>query len=91
MPRNVRNFWVETRVDGRGNQGPSKADGGFSTTVYIRNAGDVQCALVLRGRALNDGTLILDVIPQTEVRINGESERAGEDTASRGFAIVRQR
>lgn len=64
MPQNVRNFWVEGNIDGRGPVnfgGPKARDGGFEMTVYQRDEGDVTVALRLAGRALSDGRLVLDV------------------------------
>lgn len=39
MPRNVRNFWIEGRIDGRDSTfaaGPATKDGGFSLTIKQR-------------------------------------------------------
>ena len=66
MPRHVRNFWVEGRVDGRRSPvtgGPRARDGGVSLTLYQREAGAVRTALTIECRALNDGTLRITVSP----------------------------
>jgi hypothetical protein len=76
MPRNVRNFWIEAKVDGSTKPiafGPQAADGGFTLTVYMRDAGGVTRALELDGHAvrgmLSGGkpeTLTLDIRPLTD-------------------------
>ncbi len=66
MPRNVRNWWIEGEIDGRGLVkvgGPRAADGGFRLTVYQRDRGDVATACVLRGWVDGSGVLRLDVEP----------------------------
>ena len=66
MPRNVRNFWIEGRIDGRESAfegGPVSKDGGFSLTIYQRNNKNVMTAARLRGYALADGTVRLDIAP----------------------------
>lgn len=64
MPRNVRNFWMTARVDGREHElsgGPAARDGGLDVTVYQRSAGEPVEALSVTCRALPDGTLRLRV------------------------------
>jgi hypothetical protein len=64
MPQNVRNFWVEGHVDGRGPVsfgGPKGAAGGFDLTIFQRHKGDVTVALRIRGSALGNGQVVLDV------------------------------
>lgn len=66
MPRNVRNFWLEGRIDGRASEitgGPVSAGGGFTLTVYQRDGGRVTTAARITGWATPDGTLRLDVEP----------------------------
>lgn len=63
MPRNVRNFWIDGRIDGRSadlSGGPQSKDGGFSLTIYQRNKGEVMEALRINGRVLSDGSLKLE-------------------------------
>lgn len=63
MPRNVRNWWIEARCDGRQEPvafGPKSAGGGFSMTVYQRNMGEVEKALELWGHYVN-GVLVLEL------------------------------
>ena len=63
-PRNVRNFWTSTQVDGRSSTlagGPVDRLGGFSTTIYVRNEGCVELALTIDGYATTDGKLRLSV------------------------------
>ena len=62
MPRNVRNFWIEGRVDGRKSNpgfGPQAKDGGFVVDVFQRNDGAVVKAGQLQGFAHSDGRLVL--------------------------------
>jgi hypothetical protein len=63
MPRNVRNFWLELKVDGKKSKvatGPVAKDGGFTLVVRQRCDGGITKAGTLRGVALLDGTLKLD-------------------------------
>jgi hypothetical protein len=63
MPRNVRNFWIETNTDGIEKTqaiGPKRKEGGFQTNIFIRNNGCVEKILSVSGKAA-DGTLILEV------------------------------
>jgi hypothetical protein len=63
-PRTVRNFWIEGKIDGRKPKlpaGPSKKDGGFDLTIYIRKEGDVHEAVTILGRAAPDGDLALRI------------------------------
>ena len=72
MPRNVRNFWVDLKVDG--NQpvatGPRNKDGGFSLIVFQRTNGDIMRAIEINGRALADGTLSLKVLNKSGVDVH---------------------
>lgn len=59
MPRNVRNFWIEGRVDGRSSQiatGPIRSDGGFSLSVLVI-----------------DGRIILDVEANQTLHVRTET------------------
>lgn len=77
MPRNTRNFWLTLNVDGRATPietGPAAADGGFDLTVLMREDGAISdTRLRLRGHALYDGTLVLDVSvdghPESSIRL----------------------
>jgi len=54
---NVRNFWADVQVDGRGSKigtGPAGKDGGFSEVVKIRDNGEVKTAALIEGRAFGD-------------------------------------
>lgn len=65
MPRNLRNFWIDTDVDGRASKvgtGPASKDGGFDTNIYIRDGGRVEKALTIYGTAHADGSLTLRVV-----------------------------
>ena len=61
----VRNFWVETAVDGRKNidaSGPKSKDGGVTVKVYGRIRGQSMLVLTLYGSAGPNGQLQLAVI-----------------------------
>jgi hypothetical protein len=78
MPRNVRNFWIVLDVDGRTKvqPGPRTKDGGFASTIYMRDKGSVQAALYLRGREIQ-GMLHLEIEPlvQWDGEITIKTER----------------
>jgi len=62
MPRNVRNFWIEAKVDGRKTPiafGPQGKDGGFELTVHMRNKGEVERVLTMSGWVASNGMLCL--------------------------------
>lgn len=64
MPHNVRNFWVDGRIDGRDTDlsgGPQTKDGGLSINVKQRHGGAVTQALTVEGSVTQDGTLLLTV------------------------------
>jgi hypothetical protein len=64
MPRNVRNFYVTTTVDGRQTDdasGPRGKAGGFWTAITQRSEGEIVYALLVKGDALPDGSLVLTV------------------------------
>lgn len=64
LPRNVRNFWLEGRVDGRQSRirtGPVSAGGGFELRVSIRDGGIIHGAVYLSGDASPDGSLTLRI------------------------------
>lgn len=64
MPRNVRNFWFNARIDGRATAvsgGPKGKRDGFEMTVYMRGDGQVGEVLQLRGQANEDGVLVFRV------------------------------
>ncbi len=77
----VRNFWITADVDGRECEvtgvDPTSKDGGFTLTIYIKNAGYAENAIQVTGRAHGDGTLTLDVnaasalYDSTVSRVNG--------------------
>lgn len=69
MPRNVHNFWLTLKVDGKASTvetGPQAKDGGFSLTVKMREDGGIVTALHVRGYARGDGTLELQAYKMTE-------------------------
>lgn len=63
MPRNVRNWWITAKADGRHSSvafGPRARDGGFSLIVYQRDKGDIRTAFQMEGKQI-DGKLVLIV------------------------------
>lgn len=72
MPRNVRNFWIEARIDGRADAlvgGPVGKEGGFDLTILMRDKGEVctDGAIEILGRAFSDGTIRLRIkLPRRE-------------------------
>lgn len=86
----VRNFWLEGQVDGRATRvegGPRSKDGGFDLTVYIRDEGGIETAVQMRGRAMSDGELILDVSPASDVKNGGHVEAL----SGGGFRVTAKR
>lgn len=79
MPRNVRNFWIDARIDGRSARlegGPQAKDGGFSLVIRQRDNGGIVTALHVDGRVLSDGRICLDVqAEQAEGTIGGATFR----------------
>ena len=56
-PRNVRNFWLEAKVDGRESKvigGPSNKEGGFELKIRMRDGGEVTLPVTLEGYADGD-------------------------------------
>jgi hypothetical protein len=57
----VRNFWIETKVDGRKTTltgGPQAKGGGFEQTIYIRQNGGSLPAMRIVGETSADGWLL---------------------------------
>lgn len=78
MPRIVRNFWIETNSDARKSTigtGPKRKDGGFETVVYMRDKGQVVCAMRLMGVANTDGSLTLRVYQDGKVIATVNTDR----------------
>ena len=64
MPRNVRNFWLSARIDGRASilaSGPKSKDGGLSATLYVRKDGDVATAIMIDAWPGTNGKLHISV------------------------------
>ena len=65
MPKNVRNFWIETEVDGLARKmesGPQNKEGGFTTKVLVREDGSISDSyLMITGEATEEGDLFLTV------------------------------
>ena len=67
MPRFVRNFWLEGKIDGRVTKidgGPRAKDGGFALKIYQRDRGQVTLVGHLWGRVSYDGELILEFLDE---------------------------
>lgn len=61
MPRNIRNFWVTLKVDGKSQTiatGPQSKSGGFELSVQMRDKGDIVRVLSVWGTE-RDGRLVL--------------------------------
>jgi hypothetical protein len=68
----VRNFWIETQVDGHGGipaTGPKAADGGFTSKFWIRKGGEHAAVLRLEGMTTHNGDVELYVIPSEGTEI----------------------
>jgi len=65
VPKSVRNFWVETEVDGLARtmaSGPRNKKGGFTTKVLVREEGSISDSyLMIEGKADDEGNLLLTV------------------------------
>lgn len=63
MPRNVRNYWINVQVDGKGKPieaGPKAAGGGFRVSVLLRHEGSISpISLEVTGQAYSNGKLQL--------------------------------
>ena len=69
MPRVVRNFWIETEVDGRETRtetGPKNKDGGFEITIRMREDGSIITPMKIRGYVNPKGQLVLQAHTNTE-------------------------
>lgn len=78
MPRNVRNFWLELRVDGATTAvetGPRAANGGFRLTILQRSKGDIVRALEVEGRNVNGELVLRATIPNQPADIVFRTER----------------
>lgn len=67
MPRNVRNFWIDLRVDGKATRvetGPVSKEGGFEARVLMRHNGSVVDAASLWGNCDADGNIHLHFRPE---------------------------
>ena len=60
--RNVRNFWIDLRVDGRKTMigsGPRSKSGGFGMRICMRENGKVRDVMLIKGAVEDDGNLCL--------------------------------
>ena len=72
-PRCVRNFFIETSVDGKKEDvktGPKNLNGGFSTDIFIRENGEVsnEKKVEIFGKVI-DGKLVLRIDIKGEFKI----------------------
>ncbi|KKM88320.1 hypothetical protein LCGC14_1259900 [marine sediment metagenome] len=80
----VRNFWIDTRIDGRKtdlSSGPRSRDGGFLQTIYMRDRGSILAAVSIRAYTHSDGTLTV------EISAPRDSEHVRVTTLSHGLII----
>ena len=66
--RNVRNFWMSARVDGRNTgiaSGPTSKDGGMDVTMLVRKDGSVSKGLSLICRNVDGENRILVIDDET--------------------------
>ena len=78
MPQNVRNFWIDGRIDGRRTPiegGPQSRDGGMRLTIKQRHEGGIVTAAHIDGRAMPDGTLRLAIEAGTAVTVRQDGDR----------------
>ncbi len=64
MPRNVRNFWIEAKIDGYKNPikfGPKRKDGGFHMVINQRNEGKVTTGAIIEGYVTESGQIVLSI------------------------------
>jgi len=64
MPRNVRNFWIEAKIDGYKNPitfGPKRKDGGFHMVINQRNKGKVTTGAIIQGYVTEEGKIVLTI------------------------------
>lgn len=63
MPRNIRNWWITTEIDGRSTMagGPRSKDGGFNLHIKQRSDGGIVEAVRVSGWIGASGDLILDI------------------------------
>lgn len=66
MPRVVRNFFLDGKIDGRETRistGPQGSDGGFELVITIREDGRISDKRVeIMGGVMYNGDLVLDVV-----------------------------
>jgi hypothetical protein len=72
MPRNVRNVWMDARVDGRDSRlssGPVSKDGGMTVGFKLRSDGGVMDALSVITVTDDDGTIRMRVFDEQSGRM----------------------
>ncbi|HNW57797.1 MAG TPA: hypothetical protein PKM69_08490 [Bacteroidales bacterium] len=58
MPRNVRNFWIYAKIDGRDTRltgGPSAENGGMSVEIFFRENGQISNRNIVLDCVCGDG------------------------------------
>jgi len=69
----VRNFWLQTDIDGRVTQlhgGPQAKDGGFTQNIYVRDEGASKKAYSVHGIATEDGRLRIVIFDGKETLLH---------------------
>ena len=73
----MRNFWIVTKVDGRESDdatGPRNKLGGFTTHIYVKEAGGSVEKVKISGRVDTKGNLHVSVAVKGRKEINLEVE-----------------
>jgi hypothetical protein len=81
MPRNVRNWWIEARIDGRTTRiacGPQSKIGGIEIRILQRNAGNIIEAVDVWGVAEDNGRLSLHARYGKDVKDAMKNKTVGE-------------
>ena len=92
MARNVRNFWIEIKVDGKTAKiatGPPAKDGGFSLRIKQRSNGAIMNVLTVEGFAI-DGDLQIRVTKGADVYTSEEFPPHTQDILH-GFIVTSKR
>lgn len=78
MPKNIRPFWIDAKIDGRETSlsgGPASRDGGFDMDVLQRSKGSVFKALSIRGSVVGTEVCTTVVLPQESDTVRVEVEQ----------------
>ena len=80
MPRNTRNFWLESTADGSKTVavGPKAKTGGLRATLYLREEGTIsEDKITIDGHPGSDDTLVtfIELPPSAEVTENADGSK----------------